>query len=162
MSEPDQARSAVRRVNLWAASAGFGLAGLFDGIVLHRLLHWHHLLSTASPHLAPAWHLRADALFDAVMYATLAAALTGALADRATVARISPRCVVGMALNGFGAWHVVDTVVVHWLLGLHRVRPLADVPLLWDIGWLAVFGLMPLVIGYTMRETTEPRNEPNA
>jgi uncharacterized membrane protein len=28
---------------------GLGLGGFFDGIVLHQLLHWHHILSSWDP-----------------------------------------------------------------------------------------------------------------
>lgn len=28
-----------------ATLLGFGLGGLFDGILLHQVLEWHHLLS---------------------------------------------------------------------------------------------------------------------
>jgi Predicted membrane protein len=31
---------------IWARYAlGFGLGGFFDGILLHQILQWHHLLS---------------------------------------------------------------------------------------------------------------------
>jgi uncharacterized membrane protein len=29
----------------WAAALGFALGGFFDGILLHQILQWHHLLS---------------------------------------------------------------------------------------------------------------------
>ena len=29
----------------WAIVLGFALGGFFDGIVLHQILQWHHLLS---------------------------------------------------------------------------------------------------------------------
>lgn len=145
---------AVRHANRFAALAGFGLAGLFDSLVLHRLLGWHHLLTDRLPAAPLHQHIRHDALFDAAMYAALIAGLIGALWLRKTIARINPRCVAGMALIGFGLWHVVDAVLVHWLLALHRIRPEAQSPLLWDIGWLATFGLLPLLVGLTMRATT--------
>ncbi|AWB48164.1 hypothetical protein HYN69_06205 [Gemmobacter aquarius] len=65
---------------------------------------------------------------------------------RTTTARIHPRCVAGMALIGFGARNIADALIVHWLMGLHRIRPTAEVPILWDIGWLAAFGLHPLLV----------------
>lgn len=156
---PDKPKPAVRRVNLWAALAGFGMAGLADGLVLHRLLGWHHLLSSAAPEAALDWHLRADSLFDAIMFVALGVSLAGAMFDRAALSRIQPRCVAGMTLYGFGLWHMLDAVVVHWLLGLHRIRPEAESPLLWDIGWLFIFGLLPVIIGFSMRDTTDVRSE---
>jgi hypothetical protein len=38
-------------------------------------------------------------------------------------------------------------VLVHWILALHRIRMDAANPLAWDIGWLAVFGIVPLLAG---------------
>ena len=45
-------------------------------------------------------------------------------------------------LIGFGLWHVADALLSHALLGLHRIRMDAAEPLVWDIGWLVIFGLL--------------------
>lgn len=159
---PDRpTRTSVRRVNLLSALTGFGLAGLFDSLVLHRLLGWHHLLTGALPDAPLDRHIRQDSIFDAAMYLALLAGLTGMIRARKTIARIHPRCVAGMALIGFGLWNIADALIVHWLMGLHRIRPAAEVPLLWDIGWLAAFGLLPLLLGFTMRDTT-PADPPQS
>lgn len=34
---------------LWAAVLGFALSGFFDGVLLHQILQWHHLLSLVPP-----------------------------------------------------------------------------------------------------------------
>jgi hypothetical protein len=39
-------------------------------------------------------------------------------------------------------------VLSHWLLGIHRIRMDSAVPLAWDLGWLAAFGLLPAAIGW--------------
>jgi uncharacterized membrane protein len=52
-------------------------------------------------------------------------------------------------LVGFGIWNVVDLLVFHWLLEVHHIRVDAAEPLLRDLGWFAVFGLVPLGIGWT-------------
>ncbi|TIR87142.1 MAG: DUF2243 domain-containing protein, partial [Mesorhizobium sp.] len=49
---------------------GFALAGFFDGIVLHQILQWHHLLSGLRE---PAgsdlrFQILADGLFHLLMY----------------------------------------------------------------------------------------------
>ncbi len=36
----------------------------------------------------------------------------------------------------------------HWLLGLHRVKMDSPNPFFWDLLWLAVFGLGPLLLGW--------------
>jgi hypothetical protein len=51
---------------------------------------------------------------------------------------------------GFGVWHVVDGVVSHWVLGIHRIRMDSDNRLFWDVLWLAVFGAVPLLGGWLL------------
>jgi hypothetical protein len=52
-------------------------------------------------------------------------------------------------LIGFGLWHVVDGLLSHWILGIHRVR-LED-PLLWDLIWFFTFGILPLLAAWHLR-----------
>lgn len=59
------------------------------------------------------------------------------------------------ALIGFGAWHVLDGVLSHWILGIHRIRTDVDNPLFWDVLWLGVFGVVPLVLGWFMRRGSQ-------
>jgi len=139
----------------WAAGLfGFGLGGFFDGIVLHQILQWHHLLSglrTGSLATLPG-QVVADGIFHGLMYLVSLAGLFLLLRARAELAQPSAprRFVVGL-LIGFGAWHVVDAVLSHWILGIHRIRMDAAEPLLWDLLWLVVFGLVPLAIAMLMR-----------
>jgi uncharacterized membrane protein len=129
---------------------GFALGGFFDGIVLHQILQWHHLLSGLE---APGgsdlrFQVMADGLFHLFMYllAVLGAViLVGARASGEFPGTMSE--ILRLALIGFGFWHVVDAVVSHWLLGLHRIKMDSDAPLAWDIVWLALFGVLPLVFG---------------
>ena len=50
-----------------------------------------------------------------------------------------------MALLGFGIWQLLDVVVFHWIVGIHRIRVDVLNPLAWDLGWIAVIGLPPLL-----------------
>ncbi|TIN56801.1 MAG: DUF2243 domain-containing protein, partial [Mesorhizobium sp.] len=54
--------------------------------------------------------------------------------------------ILRLAFIGFGLWHLVDAIVFHWLLGLHRIKMNSDMPLAWDIGWLVIFGIVPLLL----------------
>lgn len=133
---------------------GFSLGGFFDGILLHQVLQWHHLLSAVEVDAVRDLRAQmlADGIFHALMYVLGALGLwklyaarsefTGAAADRNLVANV---------LVGFGVWHVIDAVLSHWLTGIHRIRMDVPDPLLWDIGWLALFGLPPLIIGLMMK-----------
>lgn len=150
---------------VWAAYLiGFALGGFFDGILLHQILQWHHLLSGVGT--AALRDLRvqvlADGVFHGFMYVVSATGLgmayqsrrefTGTGADRTFLADL---------LIGFGIWHLADSLLSHWLTGIHRIRMDVPNPLAWDIVWLVLFGLFPLAIGVLMkrrypRQTTIP------
>jgi hypothetical protein len=66
------------------------------------------------------------------------------------------RSIIAWALIGFGTWHIIDAVVAHWVLQLHRIRMDVDNPLLWDLIWFVPFGLVTLAIGVWIL-----RREPN-
>lgn len=133
----------MRNGLLAAGILGFALGGFLDGILLHQILQWHHLLS-----LVPGVDLRAQILWDgwlhALMYVLAVLALGGLWFARH---RITRRGMQGALLVGFGLWHVEDAVISHWLLGLHRIRMDSEFPLLWDLGWLAAFGVVPIILG---------------
>ena len=129
---------------------GIAVGGFFDGILLHQVLQWHHLLSGLDG--ARGRDLRfqvlADGLFHAALYVVAAVGLwrlhRAARADGAPDART-----LGAALAvGFGIWHVADTLLSHWVLGIHRIRQDAANPLFWDVLWLVVFGLLPGLFGW--------------
>jgi uncharacterized membrane protein len=124
---------------------GFALGGFFDGILLHQILQWHHLLSALQGRDI-RFQVAADGYFHALMYLIAAAGLW--LLWRDGERGVRRPGLPGATLLGFGAWHLVDAVVSHWLLQIHRIRMDSPDPLLWDIGWLAAFGLVPLALGW--------------
>ncbi|MGE3745497.1 MAG: DUF2243 domain-containing protein [Sphingomonadaceae bacterium] len=52
------------------------------------------------------------------------------------------------SMVGFGSWHVVDTLLSHWILEIHRIRVDSPRPMFWDVVWLVAFGLVPLIAGW--------------
>lgn len=81
------------------------------------------------------------------MYVIAAAAIWGLWrAHRTETGRPLP----GAVLVGFGLWHVIDAVLSHWVLGIHRIKTDSFSPLAWDLLWLAVFGLLPIALGWAM------------
>ena len=129
---------------------GFASSGFFDGILLHQTLQWHHLLSAVDGDLR--WQMAADGWFHVGMYAVAAIELWRLWLVRAGLPTPgASRTVAAWGLIGFGAWHVVDAFASHWILAIHRIRMDAANPLAWDIGWLAVFGLVPLGLGWWLR-----------
>lgn len=136
---------------------GFALSGFFDGILLHQVLQWHHLLlGVESGALADLRvQILADGLFHVLMYVIAVIALLQLLRARRRAIPISDRALISSALIGFGAWHVIDAVVSHWLLGIHRIKMDSPNPLFWDLAWVIVFGLAPLVTGILMKRRGE-------
>lgn len=133
-----------------AAVLGVALSGFFDGILLHQILGWHHLLSLVDAERLrdPAAQIIADGVFHAVMYALAAWGLTLLWRQRATLAAPQGgRRLAGGLLLGFGAWNIFDVAVVHWMLGLHRLRLDVAHPAVWDTAWLLGLGAAPAVVG---------------
>lgn len=138
-----------------ALAIGFGLGGFIDGIVLHQLLGWHHMLSAR-----PGFDMRANELADGLFHAgTWLVVLTGVLWLYArlrlpSVPAAWPRldrgprpwaALIGSLLVGWGLFNMVEGLVDHHILGLHHVRPGAH-QLAWDLGFLA-FGAVLAGLG---------------
>lgn len=132
---------------------GFALGGFFDGILLHQILQWHHLLLAiqTGPFRELRTQIAADGVFHLLMYVVAIVGLRSLWRAR-TVQSYSQRALLADVLIGFGAWHALDAVLSHWILGIHRIRMDSPNPLAWDLGWLVVFGLLPLAIGVLMRK----------
>jgi uncharacterized membrane protein len=148
--------SVTGRPAVAAGVLGFALGGFFDGILLHQVLQWHHFLS-----LVPGEALRdiraqilADGMFHVAVYAIAALGLWLLWRARGGLGAADGRRVFGAVLLGFGIWQVVDVVGFHWVVGIHRIRVDVPNPLLWDLGWLAVIGLPPLLAGLWLRRAS--------
>ena len=127
---------------------GLGLGGFFDGIVLHQVLQWHHLLSAHTPvDTVEGLELNtlADGLFHlaAWLFTVVGVFLLWDALRRGAVLRWS--ALIGGLLIGWGAFKLIEGIVNHQLLGLHHVRPGPD-ELTYDIGFL-VWGAVMLLVG---------------
>ncbi|WP_207540604.1 DUF2243 domain-containing protein [Sabulicella rubraurantiaca] len=134
---------------LAACLAGFALGGFFDGILLHQVLQWHHFLSLVP---GEAWQTQraqilADGLFHIATYLLTLLSLWLLWRARTGLAAVGGRLIVGAALLGFAIWQFSDVVLFHWIVGIHRIRVDVPNPLLWDLGWLVVTGVPPLLLG---------------
>jgi uncharacterized membrane protein len=140
---------------------GVGLGGFLDGIVLHQVLQWHHLLTSTEEHPSNSVAgLEANTLADGFFHlATWACVLAGTvLAVRAWQrGELAPpwRFHVGLLLAGWGAFNLVEGLIDHQLLGIHHVRDDLGAPLGWDLGFLAL-GLLLLVAGAALARSAEP------
>jgi uncharacterized membrane protein len=123
---------------------GIGLGGFFDGIVLHQILQWHHMLTSAGYPAESVENLELNTLFDGLFHAaTYLFTLLGLLvlwrAARQPHRRWSGRYFFGTMLIGFGGFNLVEGAINHHLLGLHHVNETAPPShrLLWDLAFLA-------------------------
>jgi len=128
---------------------GVGFGGFVDGIVLHQMLQWHHML-TAHNHgqYAPTTldALEINTLWDGLFHSsTWLAALVGVamlwLAAR-NGARWSAAVLAGAMLAGWGLFNLIEGIVDHHILGLHHVRDDLGGPLSWDVGFLILGALL--------------------
>jgi uncharacterized membrane protein len=127
---------------------GIGLGGFLDGIVMHQVLQWHHLLTATGEHPATTVdgleaNTLADGLFHLATWVIVAVGMT--VTVRAwRQGRLAPpwRVHAGMALAGWGAFNLVEGLVDHQLLGIHHVRDDLGAPLGWDLGFLALGALL--------------------
>jgi uncharacterized membrane protein len=141
---------------------GLGLGGFVDGIVLHQLLQWHHLLTGENggePRTTVAG-LEANTLADGVFHAAtwvLVAAATGMMLRAWQRREPAPpwRLHLGMVLAGWGAFNLVEGLVDHHLLQLHHVRDDLGGPLGWDLGFLGL-GLLLAVAGLALARSAQP------
>ena len=136
---------------------GLGLGGFIDGIVLHQILQWHHLLTDYGGHASfPATSVRsleANTLWDGLFHAaTWVLTVSGvyALWRSATDGyRASAPALVGLLLAGWGVFTLVEGIVDHHLLTIHHVRDDVANPLPWDLGFLA-FGATLAIVGFAL------------
>ncbi len=146
---------------------GLGLGGFFDGIVLHQLLQWHHMVSSWYPpttlenlRLNTLW----DGIFHSATYIFVVLALHGfwRVAHRSHV-YWSGRLMWGSCLMGWGIFNVLEGVVDHHILGVHHVNELVSAAHrgAYDIGFLA-WGAAMIVGGWVMWRSGRRRHSAEA
>jgi uncharacterized membrane protein len=144
-----------RRLTAGGLLLGVGLGGFFDGIVLHQILQWHHMVSHVDDYpTTTVAGLEANTLGDGLFHAaTWIATVVGMIllvgALRRSGESWSFRSFADLLLMGWGLFNVVEGVVDHHLLGLHHVKERSDHRLAWDLAFLAWGGAM-IVVGWSL------------
>lgn len=134
---------------------GVGMGGFADGILLHQLLRWHHMLSSTNqdrigvkyydPHTVSG--LQMNTLWDGVFHTVCWLAVLLGLAvlyARVTHDRLrvwTSRVLWGWMLVGWGLFNLVEGVLDHHVLGIHHVHD-GEGRLWWDIGFLVLGALL--------------------
>ncbi|MFV0132118.1 DUF2243 domain-containing protein [Streptomyces sp. HMX87] len=147
---------------------GVGLGGFLDGIALHQLLQWHHMLtSTNQDRIGVKYYdpdtvsgLQMNTVWDGIFHTVCwLAVLTGLAILYARVThdrrRVwASRVLWGWVLAGWGLFNLVEGVLDHHVLGIHHVYA-GDGQVWWDIGFLAL-GALLLAGGWLLQRGGRP------
>jgi uncharacterized membrane protein len=131
-----------------------------DGIVLHQILQWHHMLTSEGSYPpTTVAGLETNTLWDGLFHAAtwVAVAVGVYILWRRTSGwrwAISGRAFIGWLLVGWGLFNLVEGVVDHHILTIHHVRDDVSDPLPWDLGFLA-FGLALIIGGWLLARSDE-------
>lgn len=135
---------------------GLGLGGFLDGIVLHQILQWHHMVTTAGYPANTLDNLRLNVMLDGLFHACTYLFTAAGLFILWRTARKphfwwSPKLLFATMLMGFGTFNLVEGIVDHHLLGLHHVNETAPPErwIYWDIGFL-FWGAAMLIWGWLL------------
>ncbi|MFE4050204.1 DUF2243 domain-containing protein [Streptomyces sp. YIM B13518] len=134
---------------------GVGLGGFVDGILLHQLLQWHHMLTgTDDDRIGVRYYdpdtvsgLEMNTVWDGVFHVVCwLAVLTGlaVLYSRVTHNRRrvwASRVLWGWVLVGWGLFNLVEGVLDHHVLGIHHVHAGGN-RIWWDLGFLLLGALL--------------------
>lgn len=149
---------------------GIGLGGFLDGIVLHQLLQWHHMLTGTDrdrigldyydPATVPG--LQMNTVWDGIFHVTtwlctlVGLAILYSRVSRSRRAVWGSRALWGWILLGWGLFNLGEGVINHHLLGIHHVRSDAH-ELAWDLGFLALGAVLVAVGWLVQRGAPRPR-----
>ena len=152
-----------RGIRLPGIVLGVGMGGFVDGILLHQVLRWHHMLSSTDqdrigvryydPETVSGLEMNTlwDGLFHTVCWLAVLLGLA-LLYSRVTHNRRrvwASRTLWGWMLVGWGLFNLFEGVLNHHVLGIHHVYA-GDGQVWWDIGFLAL-GAVLVAGGYLLQ-----------
>ena len=177
MTATIEGESARPSLTLPGVLLGVGLGGFVDGILLHQILQWHHMLTDygelRSFPLTTIPSLEDNTMWDGLFHlSTWVFVVVGLFLLWRAISNGHPatwRSLTGLLLVGWGIFNLFEGIVAHHILTLHHVRDDVADPLWWDLGFLA-FGALLIVAGLAIRRNdaaalaartgTSPRREP--
>jgi uncharacterized membrane protein len=135
-------RAAEKRFMVAGLLLGVGFGGFVDGIVLHQILQWHHLLTSTGDHPSTTVAgLETNTLWDGLFHvATWLAAVSGLFLLWSSMREgyhAPGRLLTGLILAGWGAFNLVEGIVDHHILTIHHVKA-GENQLAFDLGFLAL------------------------
>ena len=133
---------------------GIGLGGFFDGIILHQVLQWHHMLTSAGYPADSVRNFQINTFWDGLFHVTTYIFMLAGLLVLWRRARRNHgwwpgRQLTGTILIGFGGFNLVEGVADHHILGIHHVNETVAPALwiYWDLAFLA-WGAVMLAAGW--------------
>ncbi|MFI7382876.1 DUF2243 domain-containing protein [Streptomyces sp. NPDC049813] len=170
MAGTDQTRTGAPpgSIRLPGIVLGVGLGGFVDGILLHQLLQWHHMLtSTDSDRIGVKYYpantvsgLEMNTVWDGVFHAVCWVAVIvglGILYARVTHHRRrvwASRVLWGWILVGWGLFNLVEGLLDHQIMGIHHVHG-GPHRIWWDMAFL-LLGLLLVVGGHLLQRSGRP------
>ncbi len=149
----------------WAGVVlGMGFGGLADGIVLHSILGWHHLVCASTAEFCQPASIEQlklentqDGYFDLALWLVLLAG-TAMLFRAARLAGPAERARVlyGSMLAGCGVFNFLEGLVDHQILGIHHVLPGNPHQFLFDMLFLANGALFIAIGSWLARSPRDP------
>lgn len=142
-----------------AVILGVGLGGFADGILLHQILQWHHMLSTVMPPEqmdSMVVNMRWDGFFHAFVWIlTIAGSFMIWSAGRYRTVLPHSFWFGGWLIFGWGLFNFFEGIINHHIFGLHHVRYAGDVygadpSLAWGLGFILAGGLGFMIIGWLL------------
>lgn len=130
---------------------GFGFIGAMDGVIFHQILQWHSVVMQTDLH----GQILSDGLFHLAVTITLVVGgILLWLAGKPTDHSRGIRLLLGGFLLGGGVFNVVEGVINHHLLQIHRVKPDDPNALAYDMAFLAI-GVLFIIAGYILRRNAD-------
>jgi len=131
---------------------GMGFGGFADGIILHQILGWHHLICYSMDcQPTSIGQLQRENTQDGFFHLALwLVMLAGTAMLFRAAAGAGPawkgRILFGAMLAGSGLFNFLEGIIDHQILGIHHVLPGNPHQLLFDLLFLAN-GILFIVIG---------------
>jgi uncharacterized membrane protein len=144
---------------------GIGLGGFIDGILLHQVLRWHHMVSSLVKPTTLSG-LQTNILWDGIFHMSMWVVTAVGLGllwgwARTTDRTWSTRVFIGLLLAGWGIFNVIDQLVFHLLIGAHHIREGVANYQLYDWSFFG-FGVLLVAIGFSLaREMRQPTAAPS-
>ena len=136
-------------INIGSFVLGFGFLGALDGIIFHQLLQWHSvIMATDRP-----GQIVSDGIFHLAVTITLV--LGGILlwvAGNPTSLSKGVRLLIGGFLIGGGTFNLVEGIINHHILQIHRVKPGDPNALTFDLAFL-ILGILLVIVGLLIKRS---------